>query len=628
MTGGELHLIVLWECARDQESRILADIPNQVEVVHSTVLNWPSEAAACYARFYGANLEDVACKVRTCGSGGFRIVIVRDREPVYGLKETSRGLESVNLKLFAMKMRYREWTGGGHKVHTTNSRDEARRDILLMTGHPLEAWEKGCPEGPLTVLTGQGGWQSLREMFGFLGRLSPYVVLRNAETLPDRFVPDLHGDIDLLVPDAEACARLLCARKVFPQDYRVHYEVLVAGRPVRLDLRYVGDGYYDARWEQKLLERRVERDGVCVLDPENAFFALAYHAFYQKREIAADYPPKLAALAKVANITGSTLEDWLLQLEEFLACHHYESAPARDESVFWNTRLVRWRALAAEIASISGVEDIRPACLAELRAATPLRTFFFSGKLDGKPCFVKYSPVAPKLTAAEWSFPQMLQAKDADRHFVRSLFWHVTRDGGAFVVQERVEGRSMETLLRGDDPLLVVRAKEIAESLVKIAETLNSAGLIHRDVRPANLLVGEDGHVTLIDFQLATRRESVKEEGYVQRNPRILYVLGAEYALGHGKWNDAHSLIEVLKRLPASSARDEAIARLRPQAMSPVAVARCDKETMHWMRRRLARLRRRKLASVFSRRVRSQLGRRFEVEFETLSYAVANWLVV
>lgn len=622
----ELHLIVLWELAREQESRILADIPKHLDLVHTEILRWPCDPATCYGRFYGANLKDVQCKVRTCGSGPFRIVIARDRNPVYGLRETSRGLERVNVKLFDLKMRYRSWTGGGHRVHTTNSSEEARRDVLLITGRPLDVWAAGRPAGSLTVLPGQGGWADLRSLFAFLGTSLPYAVLRNAETLPDRFDPTLHGDIDLLVPDDEACAYLLGARKVFPQPYRVHYEVQVGGRPVRFDFRHVGDGYYDSTWERDMLERRIARDGIFVLAPEDAFFALLYHALYQKREIAEDYPAKLAALADAAGVPGGDLDGWLPRLEAFLDVKGYSRPMPQDKSVFWNVRLVEWKSLADEIADLSGVTDLRPFRVIELRAGMPLRTFFFSGRFEGRSCFVKYSPVARSLTAAEWRQPQLARQQD-EAVFVRPLLWHVTKDGGAFVVQEMINGRPLSMLLRSGDAVLAEKGETIVSDLVRIAEALGRAGIVHRDIRPANLLVGDDGHVTLIDFQFAIARTARSDDDYVQDNPRIAYVLGEGYALAHGQWNDVHAICQVLRQLPPSAVREAALARLQPLSLGPTRVASCSRRMMKWMRRRLARLRRRKFAAFFLPSARARLDRRFEVEFETLSYAVSHWRV-
>ena len=409
----EIHLIVLWELALPTADRILNDIRRRFEVLYDGMFAWPDDPISCYGRFYGANLADAGGKARLCGGGAFRLFVVRDGSPVYGLRETSRGLERVNLNLFDAKMRYRDWTGGGHKVHTTNSTAEAARDIFLLTGHTASSWENGRPVGDLTVLPGQTGWKSLRELFAFLNATLPYAVLRNAESLPDCFDPSVHGDIDLLVPDAEACASLLNARRVFPEPHRVHYEVIVDGRPIRLDFRFVGDNYYDRRWERKMLERRICRNGVNLLSPEDAFFALVYHALYQKFEIARDYSDKAARLAAAAGLPWTDFANALIRLEDFLSRNGYGKCRPQDISVRWNGRLVSWRTCADEISALSGATDIRPILLEAIREKALLQPMFFSGVLNGQKCFIKHSPYARSLTAAEWKYPHLLELNGA-----------------------------------------------------------------------------------------------------------------------------------------------------------------------------------------------------------------------
>lgn len=622
----ETHLIVLWEYARADERRILDDISGRLDIIHTEVLSWPGDPVACFGRFYGANLADANGKVSTCGGGPFRLIVVRDNSPVYGLRETSRGLERVNLTLFDLKMRYREWTGGGHKVHTTNSTVEFKRDILLLTGRSAADWENGRPTGDLTVLPGINGWTSLRELLGFLDRLMPYVVLRNAESLPDRFDPALHGDIDLLVPDAAACASLLGARKVFQEPYRVHYEVTVGGRPTRFDFRYVGDGYYDTRWQRRMLERRSASDGVNLLAPEDAFFALVYHALYQKPEIAADYPGKARALAKAAGRGGTSFDDWIIDLEAFLDRNGYLKTRPDDISVFWNEKTVNWRKRAEEIATLSGATGIRPFRVEEVRALTPLRTFFFSGSYEGRPCFIKHSPHARSLTVAEWKYPQRLAVRGD--LFCRPILWHATADGGTFVVTEMAAGEPLDILLKRHDSALTNQAETIVSDLLAIADVLKAAGIVHRDIRPANLLVAPDGHVRLIDFQFAAEAADTEEDPYWYQNLDVINGLGGDYALAPAKWNDRHSIRKCIATLPFSEARDRALAALATGCDIPVKVAALPYERMDWVRRRLARLRRQRLALLLFRRRRRSFDAKFRQEMKMLAYVSATWHVL
>lgn len=618
----ELHLIVLWEFARREESQILEDLARHVNIIHSAILSWPSDPEICFARFYGANLPDAHGKVQTCGGGPFRIVIIRDNAPRYGLVETSRGLEPANLNIFELKTRYREWTGGGHKVHTTNTVAEAEHDIFLLTGHMASDWTNGRPVGNLKVLPGQGGWSSLRELFSVLGHFMPYTVLRNSEMLPDAFDPSLHGDIDLLVENPEVTAHLLGAHKVFPEPHRVHYEITVAGQPIHFDFRFVGDGYYDTAWERRMLERRVAANGIFLLHPEDAFFALIYHAIYQKFEIASDYVAKAASLAKAAGFAWTNYEDALLQLENFLAHNGYVKTRPQDTSVRWNERVVNWHKLASEMTDLSDVKNIHPILLDSMREANPLKTMFFTGILNGRKCFIKHSPVAKSLNVAEWRYSQFFAKKTNAMLFERSLFWHITSDGGSFVITEWIDGETLDALIARQDPLLSQKSEAIIKDLMKILSILEAAKIVHRDIRPANIMVNADGHVKLIDFQFAAPFGDSREDFWFDATPISLANLGADYALGRGHWNDRFSLRKILSELPPSTARDRAMSEIAEGANIPTKVAAFPRKQFDWFVRRRKRLLRKKLASYVSRGLHRKFNRDFSYELAFLDIAV------
>ena len=559
---GELHLVVLWEKARASEDRILADISRHVEIVAKVELSWPGDPTECFGRFYGAKLHAAAGKTAQCGGGPFLLVVVRDRKPRYGWRETSRGIELVNLRMFAMKSRYRAWTGGGHKVHTTNSPDETRRDVLLLTGRTAQEWAEGAPSEPFEVLPGRAGWKSLRELFVCLGEMMPYVVLRNSEMLPDAFDPSIHGDIDILVRDADECAGVLGARKVFSEPWRVHYEVMVAGGPVRFDFRYVGDGYYDERWEREMLSTGVVSGGVCRPAPKDAFYALVYHALFQKREIASDYAAKSLALARSAGVVGETFDDWILSLGDFLSSRGYRVTRPVDASVYLDDLLPHWREVAERMREFAPLENVRPACLASRRVCTGLPTLLFTANFGGERCFVKYSPVVPEAVAAEWAFPRRMRRVSPDL-CVKPLFWHETSDGGAFAVLERLEGQTLEERLSSAHAVTPEESARLSSNMVGIVRALEAEGIVHRDIRPANIMLTSSGGVKLFDFQFAVDRAARKEPAYFSAHcEELLYPLGAEFAVAPGVWNDRHAMVSCLRLLPQCEARDAAISEL------------------------------------------------------------------
>ncbi len=72
-----------------------------------------------------------------------------------------------------------------------------------------------------------------------------------------------------------------------------------------------------------------------------------------------------------------------------------------------------------------------------------------------------------------------------------------------FIVMELVDGRSLREVLKSEGTLLPRRAVEIASEVAAALEVAHRAGLVHRDVKPGNILLTPDGTVKVTDFGIA-----------------------------------------------------------------------------------------------------------------------------
>ena len=77
-------------------------------------------------------------------------------------------------------------------------------------------------------------------------------------------------------------------------------------------------------------------------------------------------------------------------------------------------------------------------------------------------------------------------------------------DADPWIVMEYVPSRSLQDILASDGPFPPVRAAEIGLGVLNALRAAHRAGVVHRDVKPGNVLIGGDGRVVLTDFGLAT----------------------------------------------------------------------------------------------------------------------------
>jgi tRNA A-37 threonylcarbamoyl transferase component Bud32 len=116
-------------------------------------------------------------------------------------------------------------------------------------------------------------------------------------------------------------------------------------------------------------------------------------------------------------------------------------------------------------------------------------------------------------TAARLSHPNVVQIYDV-----------VYAEGSPWIVMEYVRSRSLHQVIESEGPLAPERVAEIGLKILDALCAAHARGVLHRDVKPHNVLISDDGRVVLTDFGLATfdGDSAVTRAGLVMGSPQYV----------------------------------------------------------------------------------------------------------
>ncbi|MET7360173.1 serine/threonine-protein kinase [Streptomyces sp. NPDC005562] len=157
--------------------------------------------------------------------------------------------------------------------------------------------------------------------------------------------------------------------------------------------------------------------------------------------------------------------------------------------------------------------------------------------------------------------------------------YDVANDSGRpWIVMEMVRGLSLSDVLDAEGALPPLRAAHIGAEVLAALRAAHGAGVLHRDVKPGNVLIANDGRVVLSDFGIALVEGSsaLTMTGEVVGSPEFL---APERALGHrpGPASDLWSLGVLLYAAVEGSSpfrQDTPLSTLRAVVDEPLPPAR------------------------------------------------------
>ncbi len=99
------------------------------------------------------------------------------------------------------------------------------------------------------------------------------------------------------------------------------------------------------------------------------------------------------------------------------------------------------------------------------------------------------------MAAAQLVHPNVVGVFDTGEH-----------DGVAYIVMERLPGRTLADEI-ATGPLPIARVRAVADQVLRALEAAHDAGIIHRDIKPGNVLLTDDGTAKVADFGIAKMEE-------------------------------------------------------------------------------------------------------------------------
>ncbi|MGI5492527.1 serine/threonine-protein kinase [Microtetraspora malaysiensis] len=86
---------------------------------------------------------------------------------------------------------------------------------------------------------------------------------------------------------------------------------------------------------------------------------------------------------------------------------------------------------------------------------------------------------------------------------VATVYDAIEIDGSPWIIMELVEGRSLEQVIEDEGPLPPRLVAEVGYELLDALRAAHAQGILHRDVKPSNVLITDTGRVVLTDFGIA-----------------------------------------------------------------------------------------------------------------------------
>ena len=273
MSCPELHVLIDWTC---YFSKLQDKIKEPLQLIEKIQVKKLINKENIISKFYNVSVNDFR------GETDFNLYIIKDVNPIYDYRETTKGINKVNIHMFDLKKSLRNITGGC-MIHATDNIQETKDNLKTLGLYDKYYTEKT--------------FDTLKDVFNELNKYPKlnWVVMRNFEDMPDNITIDDHLDVDLLVNDYYLIKTILDGSSATDNRYedgknRILNYAIINNKKVLFDFRSVGDNYYDKKLQEDMLDTRIKHpNGFYIPNKEMHLYSLIYHAIIHKPKISSTY---------------------------------------------------------------------------------------------------------------------------------------------------------------------------------------------------------------------------------------------------------------------------------------------------------------------------------------------------
>jgi hypothetical protein len=336
-----LGVFIIWQSGEEYIDDIIVDLQKKFKILYAKSLFWDFEDVCINLNklYPHRKFESNSPKVKEIGQNkeGVRLHIFIVVDDKIQMKN------DINLNFQELKNSYRKKYRTNF-IHSADNHIEAvdniKKVLELDYVKILKREEKYIvfDKKSFKILESKKiKFNDIREVFELLNKNKiEYVVLRNWDDFDGNILSEEHSDIDLLVMDYFKVISLLNAKKMKKEHYRVQHSVSINNLEIPFDLRYIGDDYYDKKWQIEIVKKRKKFKYFFIPDEVNYYYSLLYHALIQKPFLSHDYRKKLK------KINSDKLPS-IGRLKMFMRKNNYSFTRPLDRSVYYRFSLLHYR---------------------------------------------------------------------------------------------------------------------------------------------------------------------------------------------------------------------------------------------------------------------------------------------